>query len=565
MIKFLIFINNNYFLTSYMKNKLITHLKENWKSWLTVAIINIPLSISLAVASWATPIQWIITWIWAWIIASVFASSQYNIFWVAWALSSILFTFVLSNWENWVVLLPLLAICSWIIMYIVYLLKITKYITLIPSTVLHWFLISVWVTIALWQLSWSLWLNALPKEEHIYMTVYQIFVHIKETDIPSFVLFLSWFSFLLILKKFKPAFPWVIILTILWIIFWKLASSEFPTILLLSQKFKDISFELFQNPFSIWEIKDKVELFSTLFTTSLIIAIIAILETIISAKIAEKITKVKFNKDKEVLWLALSNIWSWLFWWLPATAVFIRTALNIKSWATHKTSAFLTALLTLLISALLFNWFFKFLPFPIISAILMNIALWLIDVKLLKKLYNLEKIAFYITLLTTVLAIVVEPIYWILAWISISLLIFLRRVTKSDVNITIFRNKDFQDKEKLSNYVLNQVKWDIILMKFSWWLNYLNMEGIFSSVEKLNQKQTIVISFSHMWDLDIDWLEMLNDMVEFLHDNWITIYFSWLDTENKHLISKMEVYKIIKKENHIFESTSEILKKLLEN
>ena len=91
------------------------------------------------------------------------------------------------------------------------------------------------------------------------------------------------------------------------------------------------------------------------------------------------------------------------------------------------------------------------------------------------------------------------------------------------------------------------------------------MESIFSNVEKLDKKQTIIISFSHMWDLDIDWLEMLNDMVEFLHDNEITIYFSWLDTENKHLISKMEVYKIIKKENHIFESTSEILKKLLEN
>lgn len=45
------------------------NLKGNWKAWLTVAMINIPLSISLAVASGATPLQWIITWIWAWVIA----------------------------------------------------------------------------------------------------------------------------------------------------------------------------------------------------------------------------------------------------------------------------------------------------------------------------------------------------------------------------------------------------------------------------------------------------------------------------------------------------------------
>lgn len=546
-----------------MRHKLTNLIKENWKSGLTVAMINIPMSISLAVASWATPIQWIITWIWAWIIASIFASSNYNIFWVAWALTSILFTFVLTNQENWVLLLPMLAIFSWVIMYIIYLLKITKYITLIPSTVLHWFLISVWVSIALSQLSWSLWLNNLPKEEHIYMTLYQIFNHIQETDIPSFVLFLSWFWFLFFLKKYKPKFPWVIVLTILWIIFWKLASESFPTILLLSKKFPNLDFTLFQNPFAIWEITDKIALFNTLFVTSLVIAIIAILETIISAKIAEKITKVKFNKDKEVLWLAFANIWSWLFWWLPATAVFIRTALNIDNWATHKASAFITATLTLIISALLFNWFFKFLPFPIISAILMNIALWLIDINLLKRLYNLEKIAFYTTLLTTILAIIIEPIYWILAWISITLLIFLKRVTKSDVNITVFRNKNFKGKEKLSNYIPNQKEWDLILMKFSWWLNYLNMEGIFSNIEKLDKKQSIIISFSHMWDLDIDWLEMLNDMVEHLHNNNIIVYFSWLETENKHLISKMEVYKKIKEEKHIYESTSEILKNLL--
>jgi MFS superfamily sulfate permease-like transporter len=194
----------------------------------------------------------------------------------------------------------------------------------------------------------------------------------------------------------------------------------------------------------------------------------------------------------------------------------------------------------------------------------MNIALWLIDINLLKKLYNIEKLAFYTTLLTTILAIIIEPIYWILVWVSITLIIFIRRVTKSDVNISIFRNKEFIDKCKLGSYLSHQVEWDLLLMKFSWWLNYLNIEGIFNNIEKLNKQQTIIISFSHMWDLDLDWLEMLNEMVEYLHENKITIYFSWLDEENKHLISKMESYKILKWKKCIYESTSEILKKLLE-
>ncbi|MDD2870461.1 MAG: SulP family inorganic anion transporter [Candidatus Gracilibacteria bacterium] len=549
--------------------KVIGLLKNNWKSGLTVAIINIPLSISLAVASGATPIQGIITGIWAGIIASIFASSHYNIFGVAGALTSILLTFVLANGENGVALLPLLAICSGLIMYVIYLLKITKYITLIPSTVLHGFLISVGITIALGQISGALGLNNpvlnVPQHKEIYMNLFEVFNHITSTDIASFLLFAFGLVFLLIFKKYKPTFPAVIVLTIVGILFGMFTKESLPTILQLSDKYTDLTFTLFQNPFNfkIANIKEFVSLANILFTTSLVIAIIAILETIISAKIAEKITKVKFNKDREVLGLALSNMGSGIMGGLPATAVFIRTALNIKSGATHKTSAFLVAIITLVISALLFNGYFKYLPFPIISAILMNIALGLIDINLLKKLYSIEKIAFYTTILTTALAILIEPIYGILAGISVTLLIFLRRVTKSDVNVSIFRKGEFTIKDKLTNYLLDQKVGDILLMKFSGGLNYLNIENIFSSIEQLNQKQTIIISFSHMGDLDIDGLEMLNEMIEHLHNNEVTIYLSGIEGENKDLISKIEIYPEMEKNGMIKDSTSAILQELL--
>ena len=75
-------------------------------------MINIPLSISLAVASGATPIQGLITGIWAGIFASFFASSHFNVYGVAGALSSILLTFVLAHGSAGIILLPALAIIA---------------------------------------------------------------------------------------------------------------------------------------------------------------------------------------------------------------------------------------------------------------------------------------------------------------------------------------------------------------------------------------------------------------------------------------------------------------------
>lgn len=550
-----------------MKN-ILTNVRSNWKAWLTVAMINIPLSISLAVASWATPLQWIITWIWAWLIASIFASSHYNVFWVAWALSSILAWFVLLHPENWVMLLPLIAVFSWIFMVIVYFLKITKYITLIPSTALHWFLISVWITIFLWQISGALWLNDsslnIPQHKEIIMNLYEIARHIFSTNLITLLIFSLWLWFLVISKKYFPKFPAVIVLTIVWIWIWLLVHKGFlPNVLLLSDKYPDLSFKLFDTLFteiSITSFKQFLDISKWLISISLVVCIIAIIETIISAKIAEKITKVKFSKDREVLWLWLSNIWVWILWWLPNTAVFIRTALNINSWATHRTSWFLVSVFTLIISALLFNWAFKFLPFPIISAILINVALWLIDIKLLKKLYSLEKSAFFITLVTTFFSVFWEPTYWILIWTAVTLIIYIRKITNSDANISVFRQNWEVEKISLWKYLHNQQNWDLILAKFSWWLNYLNIEWNISKIEKLNKNQKIIISLGHIWNIDVDWIEAIDEMIEVLENNKIDVYISW--GKDSEYIHKLHSYQDFKKGGKIFSSSTEALDKL---
>lgn len=118
-------------------------LKENWKSALSVSLINIPLSISLAVASLgngsdAAPLIGILTAVWAGAFAAVFASSNFNVYGPAGALSGILLAFSLQAGPQYV---PILAIATGIAVLVVWALKLTRYITLIPGAALHGFLL----------------------------------------------------------------------------------------------------------------------------------------------------------------------------------------------------------------------------------------------------------------------------------------------------------------------------------------------------------------------------------------------------------------------------------------
>lgn len=88
----------------------------------------------------------------------------------------------------------------------------------------------------------------------------------------------------------------------------------------------------------------------------------------------------------------------------------------------------------------------------------MHIAVGLIDIALLKKLYHLERGAFFITLLVTLVSVMVEPTYGILMGIAMTLLIYLGNATKHDANVSIFRGEKLFKKMSLAQYLHDQIE-----------------------------------------------------------------------------------------------------------
>src|SRR5438552_3649157 len=131
---------------------LITRIKSNWQPGITVALVSIPLSLSLAIASQAAPIAGIITAIWAGLAASFFGSSNYNIVGPTGALSGFLAAYAMSHGAcN----LPMLALVSGIFILVAFIFKLERYIKLIPSSTIHGFTLGVAGIIALNQLHFA--------------------------------------------------------------------------------------------------------------------------------------------------------------------------------------------------------------------------------------------------------------------------------------------------------------------------------------------------------------------------------------------------------------------------
>ncbi len=104
-------------------------------------------------------------------------------------------------------------------------------------------------------------------------------------------------------------------------------------------------------------------------------------------RIADRMTKTKFNQRQEVLALSVANVFAGMFGGIPATAALARTALNVKSGATCRVSGIISSISFITLS-LIFLPYFKFLPLPNVAAILVNVAMHMFEIDEIIHIYT---------------------------------------------------------------------------------------------------------------------------------------------------------------------------------
>lgn len=532
-------------------SEILTRFKDNWKSGLTVALVSIPLSISLAVAANATPLMGIITAVWAGLLAAFFGGSNFNIVGPTGALSGVLASYaILHGAES----LPILAVTAGLIILLFYILKLGKYIIYIPASVVHGFTLGVAFIIALNQLNFATGLSGLPVHESFIGNVFESIKHFGQVDFFTFALFGAGLIFLLLWNRFLPKFPGPIVLSPIGILIGYMSAKgtlgfELQT---LFTKFGEIEMKLFVMPEFSLDLLNR-----GLLLTAVTVAIIAILETLISAKIADGMTKTKFHKKKELVGLGLANVVCGIAGGIPATAALARTALNVKSGATHKTSAGISSVFIAIISVLLLTQF-KYLPLAVVASILVYVAIRMIQAEHFVHLFKHDKSAFILSMIVAGITIIEDPIIGILVGATFALLMFVNRLSHGQAEITMNKNNHLRRTfgEKAMDI---KDHGEVLVYRFSGILTYINALSHTEIFEHIKKPHTVILAFRTLYYIDLDGLDALEEIVEILENRKIKVMFTGVSTLIKPILNGTDFYKKKKKQGLVFEHTADAL------
>jgi len=330
---------------------------------LTVAIVALPLSMALAIASGASPEKGLHTAIIAGFLVSLLGGSRVQIGGPTAAFVPVVYNVIDKFGYGGLILCTILA---GIMLIAGGLLRIGTLLKYIPKPVITGFTAGIAVSIFSSQIKDALGLtmDKVPAEFFARWSAY--FAHLPSVSGTTLALCLASLALIILIRHYRPGWPGFLIVVILGAMAMLVLGVPVETI---GTRFGGIPAALPHLSLPHIPIERTTELFPSSFT----IAFLAGVESLLSAVVADGMIGGRHRSNCELVAQGVANIGSALFGGLPATGALARTATNIRSGARSPVAGMLHAVFLLLFMLVLAP-LMSYVPLASLAAVLIIVA-----------------------------------------------------------------------------------------------------------------------------------------------------------------------------------------------
>ena len=278
---------------------------------------------------------------------------------------------------------------------------------------------------------------------------------------------------------------------------------------------------------------------------ALTIAVLAAIESLLSCVVADGMINGKHRSDMELVAQGAGNIASALFGGIPATGAIARTAANIKNGGKTPIAGMIHSI-TLVIVLVVLMPYAGMIPMPTIAAILFivayNMCQWRTFVNLVKTAPKSDVI---VLVTSFVLTVIFDLVVAIEVGMVLACLLFIKRMSEeTKVNGWTYVDEDTPDVDEH----LQKLPLQIRVYEISGPLFF----GAASVIEEIAVKDfttCLVLRMRSVPALDSTALNALKDLVQVCKSKGITIVFSHVNDQPMKVMEKAGFIELVGEEN----------------
>lgn len=522
----------------HMHPKLFSTLKDYNKeqfgkdvvSGIIVAIIALPLSIALAIASGVSPEKGLYTAIIAGFFISLLGGSRVQIGGPTGAFMVIVYGIVM---KYGVMGLTIATIMAGVILILMGLLKMGSVIKYIPYPITTGFTSGIALVIFSSQIKDFLGLTTgdLPSE---FIEKWKVYfesmhtIHLETTIIGLIALLIIVFW-----PKVSQKIPGALIALLVTSILVKVFHLEVATI---GSKFANLSSDLPKFSLPAFDMSQIKLLIAPAFT----IAILGAIESLLSAVVSDGMIGGKHRSNTELIAQGIANMMSGFFGGIPATGAIARTMANIRNGGRTPIAGIVHAI-TLLLILVIFMPLAKMIPLTALAAVLIYVAYNMSEWREFTVLFKSPRSDVVVLLVTFFITVLIDLVKAIEIGMILAAFLFMKRMSDvSSVDQNSFdASEESHDHDTVSLKELRDPKDEIQLYT-------INGPFFFGAIDKflsvLNQLQShtkiLILDMSKVPSMDATAIHALRRMFTIQKRHYFKVFIVGINQQPKEAFTK---------------------------
>lgn len=361
----------------------------------------------------------------------------------------------------------------------------------------------------------------LVRSEYTFDIVVDAGRRLDEVHLLTLALGTGAFALLMLLRRWRPAVPWALLVVI--------GATAAVTLFGLEDRGVQVVGEVPKNlpsPQMPSLSADRVE---SLFTLSLAITLVAMVESLAMAQYFAARRRYRIRPGQEFVALGAANITAGIFQGYPVAGSFSRTAVNAASGALTPVSGLITAAviaLTLMAAAPVF----RPLPKAALAAVVFMAATSLFDVAEARRLWRVKRSDFYLLLLAFSATLVLGIEKGIAVAVVASLVVILQKTSRPHIAVLgrLPGTHVFRNVERSPGAVTSP---GILVVRVDAPLYFANAEYLKEKLERVaadreEDVQVLVIDMSSVNDIDSSADRALHELSEDFASQGIDLYLA---------------------------------------
>ncbi|GAB4345269.1 MAG: SulP family inorganic anion transporter [Leptolyngbyaceae cyanobacterium] len=304
---------------------------------------------------------------------------------------------------------------------------------------------------------------------------------------------------------------------------------------------------------------------TTMFVDGVMLGMLGCIDTLLTAVIADSLTRTEHKSDKELIGQGIGNIVSGICGGLPGAGATMGTVVNIQTGATSALSG-ITRALILLVVVLGAARYTQLIPMAVLAGIALKVGVDILDWSFLKRSHKVSLKGSLIMYGVLLLTVFVDLIVAVGVGVFIANILTIERLSSlqsQEVKLISDTDDDarLSDEEK---QLLDKGAGRVLLFYLSGPMIFGLSKAIAREHNAMKEADTLVIDLSDVPHLGVTASLAIENAIRDAHDKGLQIYVVGASTKIQTRLERLGLFELIKPE-HILANRTEALRQAVDH